>query len=383
MLKTKSNQTKIRELDIDWLRVIGTLIIFFYHIARFFNLSDWHVKNNELSSLFHFFVIFTGQWIMPLFFALSAVSIYHALNHREWWQFIIERFKRLVIPLIVGSTVVLIPAQVYIERISHGDFSGSFIDFYPYYFKGLYAFGGNFAWMGLHLWYLEILFIFSMITLPFFLILKWHKVQQIVKMMVSWVCFPFGFLLPFLMLVPSEILMNQHLDTFGIRKFGGWALSTYLSIFIISYLLFTHRLFRKQLEKYRHFSLFFGLIVYTIGYFQFKSGFQESFVPYSFLRSLNCWVWLCAIFGFAKHHLSNNDSYLTYSCQAVMPFYVLHQTFIVVIGYFLSTMSLPIVVKFVVLALSAFTLIMICFETLIKKNRVLRVVFGMKGMHNG
>ncbi len=66
-----------------------------------------------------------------------------------------------------------------------------------------------------------------------------------------------------------------------------------------------------------------------------------------------------------------------------MPFYVLHQTFIVVIGYFLSTMSLPIVVKFVVLALSAFTFIMICYETLIKKNRVLRVVFGMKGMHNG
>jgi len=32
---------------------------------------------------------------------------------------------------------------------------GGFLAFLPHYFEGWYGFGGNFAWMGLHLWDLD------------------------------------------------------------------------------------------------------------------------------------------------------------------------------------------------------------------------------------
>jgi peptidoglycan/LPS O-acetylase OafA/YrhL len=38
---------KERRYDIDWLRVIAMLAIFFYHCARFFGTEGWHLKNAE------------------------------------------------------------------------------------------------------------------------------------------------------------------------------------------------------------------------------------------------------------------------------------------------------------------------------------------------
>jgi len=148
------------------------IIIFFFHCARFFNFEDWHVKNNQLDEGMTLFVAIVAQWIMPLFFILSGISSYYSLKSRTGSRYLGNRFQRLVIPLIFGTFVLLIPVQVWIERASHGQFDGNLIEFYPYYFEGFYGFGGNFAWMGLHLWYLEMLFVFTLLTFPLFIFLN-------------------------------------------------------------------------------------------------------------------------------------------------------------------------------------------------------------------
>ncbi|MCL4517408.1 MAG: hypothetical protein M1379_17815 [Firmicutes bacterium] len=74
---------------------------------------------------------------------------------------------RLAVPWAL-VVFILSPHQVYIERLTHRQFSGSFAGFLPHYFDGWYGIApnGNFAWMGLHLWYLLFLFLFSTVTLP-------------------------------------------------------------------------------------------------------------------------------------------------------------------------------------------------------------------------
>jgi fucose 4-O-acetylase-like acetyltransferase len=130
------------------------------------------VKNNELDPNLTLFVAAVAQWIMPLFFVLSGMNSFASLESRRAGAYIGNRFRRLAVPLLFGVFVVLAPVQVWIERASHGQFDGSFLEFYPHYFEGLYGFGGNFAWMGLHLWYLEMLFLFTLVTLPPFLFLR-------------------------------------------------------------------------------------------------------------------------------------------------------------------------------------------------------------------
>jgi hypothetical protein len=54
---------------------------------------------------------------------------------------------------------------MYLDRLTHNRFEGSFWDFIPAYFQGVDMFGGNFPWHGFHLWYLIYLFVFSVILL--------------------------------------------------------------------------------------------------------------------------------------------------------------------------------------------------------------------------
>ena len=63
---------------------------------------------------------------MPIFFAVSGISSYQALQKRSGKQYVKERVARLGIPLIFG-VMILTPPQIYMERVSHGQFSGSFL----------------------------------------------------------------------------------------------------------------------------------------------------------------------------------------------------------------------------------------------------------------
>jgi len=365
-----------RRCDIDWLRVLAMLTIFLFHCARFFNYEDWHVKNNQLDFGMSVFVEIVSQWIMPLFFILSAISANYALDHRNNQQYIKERFKRLVIPLVFGI-FILVPPQIFIERVSHSQFTGSFVQFYPHYFDGLYGFGGNFAWMGLHLWYLEILFIFSLLTLPLFRYLKREKIRNFIsKIAISFKKSGIIFLLA-LPIFFMELFVNQQPDGIGRRDFGGWSALTYLIFFILGYLIASNMQFRMSIEKHRKIALLLGILMTVSGFFLLEEyssriSFLES------LRAFNSWFWLVAILGFGSKYLNFNNGLLKYSNEAVLPFYILHQTTIVIIGFYIASWDVSVVLKYLLLSTVSFGLIIALYDLLIKRVKILRFLFGMK-----
>ena len=196
------------------------ITIFMFHNARYSNDEDWHVKNFELDFGMSVFVAILNHFIMPLFFVLSAIAIYYALKKRTNAQFMRERVTRLLIPLAVGIFTHII-IQVYIENITHDRFTGTFWQFLPHYFNGWYAFGGNFAWMGLHLWYLLMLFLFSALMLPIFK--RINRAQNFTAKLADFIAKPVGVYLFIVPLFLMEFLVALSPDTVGRRDFGGWS----------------------------------------------------------------------------------------------------------------------------------------------------------------
>jgi hypothetical protein len=140
-------------------------------VRVFFDDGGWHVKNTLTEFGMTVFVKVLAQWIMPISFVLSGISTYYSVSKEQYnASYLKQRFKRLLVPFIF-AIFTMIPLQVYFARVSHSQFTGTFLAFYPHYFDGLYGFGGNFTWMGLHLWYLLFLFIFTVISLPLFIYL--------------------------------------------------------------------------------------------------------------------------------------------------------------------------------------------------------------------
>jgi len=371
-----------RRYDVDWLRVLGMMVVFLFHNARFFDTDGWHVKSSRTTPVVTMIVILTVQWMMPLFFTLSGFGAYHALAHQRWPQYLSSRVKRLAVPLLFGIFVVIAPWQVYLERVSHGQYSGSFWRWYPHYFEGWFGFGGNFAWMGVHLWYLEALFVFSLLTLPLFLALRSHTGHRLLAALSSAMKTP-GMIL--LLAVPIAIMefiacSPALKDTlFGRRDFGGWSLLPYLAIFIVGFLLASGEEMARAMERHRFAGLILALLTFIAAYVAIKHySLPESGVAFAALHGLLCWASLVALCGFASRHLRFSNGFLKYANEAVLPFYILHQTIILTVGYYVLRLDTSLWIEYLIITTMSFLVIMALYELLIRRISILRLLFGMK-----
>lgn len=334
------------------------------------------------------FAAFVVQWIMPLFFIVSGESTYFSLASRTGRQYVLERFKRLIIPFTFGI-FVLAPPQVYLERLSNSQFTGSFIQFYPQYFDGLYGFGGNFAWMGLHLWYLLFLFIFSLITLPIFLHLKKETLSNSPSKIAAFFEKPGAI---FLLALPLALTLTLTELSFqpdgllgkwsGFVHFGGWNLFMYIIFFIYGYLLASDR-FKRVIRKHGRIALITGVIssipmtlLLTSWSVSFFRNPLEHILIYIF-SAFYSWVWIIAILSLGSANLGFDPKWLKEASEAVLPFYVLHQTVILTIGFYVVSLDLSIISKYLLISTLSMTTIII-LVLIIRRIHLLRFIFGMR-----
>ncbi len=368
-----------RRLDIDWLRIILILTVFFFHSNRFFNGEDWHVANFTASRLSDGIIGIMYPWMMPTIMVLSAASIAFALSGRSTGKFVVDKVKRLFIPLIFGIFVLAFP-QVYLERVSHGVFVGTLFQFFPHFFEGMYGFGGNFAWMGLHLWYLLVLFVYTLIFLPLFLALR-TKIGSAIVRGFAWLFSKPGLIYLLLILPTITIEMVSEDSPFGMTDFGGISLASYVVYFLLGFLIFSDDRLQRAIIRQRWVSLvllaFFFVMRsrYVLGLNIPWGQAVEDVIP---LESGFAWTAILTILGMGMRYLKADTRFLRYANEAVLPFYMLHQTVLIVIGYFVVQQSWPIMVKWLVITPLAFATIMLIYEYLVRRVNVLRFLFGMK-----
>ena len=372
--------TVIRRYDLDWLRVTAILAIFIFHNTRLFDTDDWGIKNPSTYLWVDGWNAFATSWGMPLILLISGASVFFALGKISPGKYVKGLLVRLFLPLMVGIFTHC-AFQLYLERLHKGEFSGSFFEFYPHYFEGMYGFGGNFAWMGLHLWYLEALFIFSLLCLPLFLFFKKSQIgQRILKSLGDILAMPGAV---FLLALPA-IWLIYVLDpqTWGNRDLGGWSVVIYPLFFISGFVIISNQRLQERIQAMRWFSLGLALVL-TVAYLflKFNNGPILSSLgemPADLIVSPVAWCWLLAVFGFGMQHLNFNTPFLKYANEAVLPFYILHQTVIVTLGFFVVQWAIPDIVKFLFLLTVSFLIVMLLYEFLVRRVNLLRFLFGMK-----
>jgi glucans biosynthesis protein C len=372
------NTSTQRRTDLDWLRIILIGCVFIFHSGRFFDTGGWHVKNAETFFGVQVWTTFLANWMMPAIFVVSGASLFFAMKGSNG-KFIKDKVLRLLVPLVVGA-FTHVAVQVYLERVSHHQFVGTFFDFLPQYFNGLYGFGGNFAWMGLHLWYLLVLFIFSIVLLPLFRWLKGRGARALNK---------FGDVLAlplavYTLAIPIAGLM-VNLDprtTLGTRDFGGWPLPIYMLFFIYGFVVMAHAGLQERIKQQRWVSLALGVagIAALFALWGAQGDAPVGTPRYAQIFTIfgiSSWCWVLAIFGFGMKHLTFSKPYLQSLNEAVLPFYVLHQSILIYVGYFVVQMDISAPAKWAIIAPLSFAII-VGLIAIIRRVNVLRFLFGMK-----
>ena len=371
--------TKIvrRRYDLDWLRVLAILTIFIYHTTRFFNSEDWQIKNQTTYFSMDVLETVLTNWIMALIFAISGASIFFALDKGGAGKFIKDKVLRLVVPLVTMGMVIFGAFQIYLDRLSHGEFNGTFFEFVPHYFQP-----GTFAWSGVHLWYLEMLFIFCLVFTPLFLWLKRGVGQHVLASSGDLLASRWGIYLLTLPTILCLTLTNG--DSFlGDTSWGGGSILTHATFFLSGFLIISHEGLQKEIQRFRWISLAFVLILFvTIFSVVIAVGYPPIGTPLYILGrilwGLWSWCWVLAILGFGMKHLNFNKPVLYYANEAVLPFYILHHPVLLFVGYFVVQSPIPGLLKFLVIDAVSFVIIMVLYACLVRPFNGTRYLFGMK-----
>jgi peptidoglycan/LPS O-acetylase OafA/YrhL len=363
-----------RRYDIDWLRIIAVFLVFIYHCSRFFDLNEWQVKVplNEQDLGVTFFFNFLGGIGMPLFFIISGMATFYFLGFANAGLYTKARFVRLMIPFLF-ALFTQIPIQVFLDRVNHSEFTGSFFAFYPQYFNGLYGYGGNFPWTGLHLWFLILLFIFSLVTVIPFVHLRKEKNLEKISKVAAFFTKP-GSL--YLLIIPVLIVeLVGPLSILGM--FGGYNLFSLLIFYIIGFFLASNNQFKESIENHGLIALIVGILS-TVSLLVVTLFFDLFFEDILFwiLGLTYVWSWLIVILGLGSKHLNFNHKSRKILNEIVMPFYVLHQTIIIIIGFFVIQTGLIILLEYLIISIVSFAII-IGLVLVIKQINFLRLLFGM------
>ena len=86
---------------------------------------------------------------------------------------------------------------------------------------------------------------------------------------------------------------------------------------------------------------------------------------------------MLAIFGFGMKHLTRSTPFLQRANEAVLPLYVLHQSVLIYVGYFVVQWDISAGLKWLIIAPLSFAII-VGLIAIIRRVNVLRFLFGMK-----
>lgn len=377
--KTKSQ----RRYDLDWLRVLAVLLLIYFHTAAVFytgELGEFYVKNNSSSIGINYFVLFVHQWHMPLLFLLSGSATWFTLSFRTAGEYVTERLKRLFIPFLFG-TLVIIPPQVYYRLLSNSDYKNSYPQFYPQFFNGIRP-QGNFEWG--HLWFIIYLFVFSLIALPLFLHLKQQTIKDSITKLTIFLEKPGAIFLPALPLAIIEGSLRPKWPGFQ-NLYNDWAnFFLYFLYFIYGYVICADPRFGEAIDKHLKIALIMAvasmlvLLQLWISEIIPNRGYSLGYILYQMFRGVNSWLWIVALLGLARRYLNFNNSVLQYATQASYPFYILHQTIVVAIAFYVVRWNISIMSKFLIISTTSFIATIVVYELLVKRNNVARFLFGLK-----
>lgn len=372
-----------RQSYLDWLRILAIFGVLLFHSAMPFVAEwEWHIKNKETSNLLMEFNFFLSRFRMPLLFFISGTVAYFMLQRRSSMQFIGLRFTRLFVPLVFGM-LLIVPIQVYMERVNQG-FKGNFFEFYPSVFTtGAYP-KGNLSWH--HLWFIAYLFVYDVVFAPVF---KWcmnnkHKLGLFDKLAQG--------SMVYVLMLPSVIYYTATVLRFPETHalVDDWCYSIYWLLFLLAgFICMCVPSLISSLERNRRTSLTVGVIaIILLNYLRWNdlqpqkviTNWQESGWTFAYLALYPtvAWFWVFAAIGYGKRYLNKKLSAMDYINSAVYPFYILHQTVIVVLAFYVVKTTDTILLKYIFIVLVAFTLSILIYHLFIRPFALMRFLFGVK-----
>jgi glucan biosynthesis protein C len=358
---------------LDWLRTAAVLLLIPYHSSRIFDIWEgFYVKNAQTSAPLTLIRALVDPWGMPLLFVVAGAASWLALRRRSGAQYLRERILRLPVPLVIGL-FLLVPPQAYLGWLGRGN-TGSFWGFFPAYWAmrtgEVFGFDGGFT-LG-HLWFILFLFVFSLLGLPIFLFARSGAGSRAVGRIANLCRRPVAL---WLFVIPLWL-------TEALPDLGGMNPFAFFQFFVAGAILLSDARFHEAIDRAWRWALAVGAVTLAAVVAVRFSGvaladFSWQSTAHDLLRYTATWSWVLGLMGLGRRHLNQPHRRLSYLNTITYPFYILHQTVILFVGFAVVRWPVPILAKFVIIALLSFAATLGLCE-LARRWSVTRTMLGIK-----
>jgi len=393
-----------RRYDLDWLRILAFAVLILYHVGMYYVADwDWHIKSSVTSVALQDWMILTNPWRMSLLFLLSAMALSLVQQKVGAAALLRNRSSRLLIPLLFGMFVIVTP-QVYFEALSQNLIEPGYLTFWWQYINPAtdllvehHSPIGLLTWN--HLWFLPYLWCYTM------LVLFCRKPLNALARTLQPVPGRYALLTLVLIFVPIVYFLQPLFEsTHGLID-DWYNHARYFGVFIAGYLLAQHKAWWQAVIDYRRWFLVLALCCYSFAIAErhdlfpaLSAQFDHSVwvqLAYRLNSVLNHWGWLLTVLGYAGFWLNrpavsfskdgrfssgkgfdHDGNIRRYCTVAILPWYLLHQTLIVVFASWLKPLAIPAGIEALLLIVLTFAGCVAGFE-LIRRMALLRWLCGV------
>jgi glucans biosynthesis protein C len=391
-----------RRGELDALRALVVVGLVFFHTAVIFGAGEFPVKAGAENRVVTVLIAFGATWGMPLLFLISGMGVRYSLRSRDAGAFARERLRRLGVPLLVGL-LTLVPLQVYLGLRRAGD-QASLGQFYASFWDLRLALdvplpvaadpdGGRFT-TG-HLWFLASLLALSLLLLPGFEWLRRPAGARLLERLGGLLARPGGILLPAVAVAAVELALGSQVG------YGGWGLASYALFLLCVYLVAADPRVGEALQRPWRPAAALGLPLFVAGGVAAFAALDARVDPFTgmdplslafrLLKGVGGWLWVVAILGFARDRTGRRSAspapavaagrarrLAAYANDAVLPFYVLHETVIVVVAYAVLTWPIGGALQYCLIALASLAATLLLYDLGVRRHPVTRFLFGLK-----
>jgi surface polysaccharide O-acyltransferase-like enzyme len=352
-----------RKSYIDNLRWLCVLMLFPYHILMIYNSfgENFYVKGEDIKAATAFITL-TWPWFMPLLFTVAGISAAFALKKRSIVEYVKERGRKLLIPLISGLLLV-IPVQTYFAERFHNGYDGGYFAQYILFFTkptDLSGYTGGFT-PG-QLWFVLYLFVISLTAIPFIMLGKKVKTKPDIDELPLPVMLCL-FILP--------VLGSLVLDI------SGKSLGEYFAYFLLGHFILSDDNIVQKLKNRRIILLGISLICAAVTVLCWYKVIHMPWVARDIFDRLYAWVTVMALIGLGRKHLNMNNRFTAYMSRSSFAVYMFHQTWIVAAAFYVFKLTDILALQMSLILFGSMTATFATYE-LFKRIGVTRFLFAIK-----
>lgn len=344
-----------RHYGLDWLRIGAFGILIFYHIGMFFVPWGWHVKTAHPIAGVAIPMLASHAWRLALLFVVSGYASRALLTRTgEVGSFFRSRSARLLIPLVFGM-IVVIPVQPWIQLSTQFAYTHGFWYFVAHDYFRFGSLHGIVLPTWQHLWFVAYLWAYTALLCGGLALARARSLQVLFDRLFAG---PAALIVPMAwMILDKTVLLPGVGDTYDLFHDLA-AHMVYVPAFLFGFGLAGSPATLQAVGRLWQPAALLGLASYAIvASIEWRwPGLEVP--PHSFIiadriaMAVETWSPIIAFIGLAERFLNYDHKWRPMLTEAVFPFYIIHQTLIVVVGWALLPYHLSALAEFTVLVLA-------------------------------